>query len=90
MAAPLFAALAPILGGLFNLMNEPEIPEPPKVRKPGPQFIPPQSMAGANMPVDTGASMPMISATPQSQLAALSMFDVDSDDKNPFKARGLA
>ena len=82
--------LPAVVGGLFGLMQgDPEIPEPPKPRKPKPQFIPPGAAGGAAMPVDPGASMPIMSATPQSQLAALSMFNIDSDDKNPFKLEGL-
>ena len=78
--------LPAVIGGLFGLAkSDPEIPEPPKPRKPRPQFIPPQSTAAPAAMMDPGSAMPVMPASPQSQLAALSMFSLDSDDKNPFK-----
>ena len=76
--------LPAVVGGLFSLAKgDPDIPEPPKPRKPRPQFIPSQAMAAPT--VDPGSSVSMMASTPQTQLAALSMFDLDRDKNNPFE-----
>tara|TARA_R100000234_G_scaffold100946_1_gene69927 strand:- start:563 stop:844 length:282 start_codon:yes stop_codon:yes gene_type:complete len=59
--------------------------EPPPPRPEPKEFIEQQARPAADlMSVALQDDMPMIARSPQSELAALSMFDVNKDNKNPL------
>ena len=77
------------LKGLTDVMTAPsgEVDglEPPPPRPEPKEFIEQQARPAADlMSVALQDDMPMIARSPQSELAALSMFDVNKDNKNPL------